>query len=568
MASTITSSPFTKLVVNAVRKLYPEELADKSFDNTGLLLEAPHRPNHLNNSVLLTIDLTKGVADEAIARKDSVVISYHPIIFRPLKSLSLSNSQQTTLLRLAQEGISVYSPHTAVDAAPGGLNDWLADIITISNPGQNKIPHTQSVIKPVKDAPPSLQGAGYGKIVRYETPRALGSILKSLYSGLGRLSALSVAVPQSMPAGRKAEILIRSVGICAGSGGSMLNGLGVDLLFTGELSHHEALAATESGNILVRQPGFGVQAGEKRGVLDWVRILKSGYCQDWGGTRISEKAGEAGSRLQKSTTNAIVNFNPQTQNAATCKMANQTTTQQIHAQLLSSSFPLPSATFLTPILTPPPSRSTTPIPALLATAKHRLLSSNLTSPSLLHPSTLAFPQNITDVTKPSSTLGSDIPVQVLGIEDLSRSKWEQIEVLEMERKGERTKGREVVRVVPEENSPAGAGTQIPNQTAMANANANADFGRSNGPFKLLMQDKDANQVYGFELKRVEKIGYPPVMNIGCKIMLKKGCKVARGMVLLEPTYVVVLGGKIEGFDKKWREGRERGGNKETIGSSY
>jgi hypothetical protein len=41
-----------------------------------VLLEAPYRPNHLKNSVLLTIDLTKGVADEAIARKDSIIVTY------------------------------------------------------------------------------------------------------------------------------------------------------------------------------------------------------------------------------------------------------------------------------------------------------------------------------------------------------------------------------------------------------------------------------------------------------------------------------------------------------------
>jgi len=53
-----------------------------------------------------------------------------PIIFRPIKALTLANSQQSTLLRLATEGISVYCPHTAVDAAPNGLNEWLADIVT------------------------------------------------------------------------------------------------------------------------------------------------------------------------------------------------------------------------------------------------------------------------------------------------------------------------------------------------------------------------------------------------------------------------------------------------------
>jgi len=53
-----------------------------------------------------------------------------PIIFRPLKSLTLSNTQQRSLLRLVQAGISVYSPHTAVDASVGGVNDWLADGIS------------------------------------------------------------------------------------------------------------------------------------------------------------------------------------------------------------------------------------------------------------------------------------------------------------------------------------------------------------------------------------------------------------------------------------------------------
>ncbi|KAJ9623950.1 hypothetical protein H2203_005396 [Taxawa tesnikishii (nom. ined.)] len=131
MASNTTSAPFSKAVVSAMRKLYPESLADKSFDNTGLLLESPFDPlRRQMNSVLLTVDLTKAVADEAIERNDSIIVAYHPVIFRGLKSLTLSDSQQRSLLRLAAEGISVYSPHTAIDAAPGGLGDWLADVVS------------------------------------------------------------------------------------------------------------------------------------------------------------------------------------------------------------------------------------------------------------------------------------------------------------------------------------------------------------------------------------------------------------------------------------------------------
>ena len=50
-------------------------------DNIQVLLEAPHRENHLKDSVLLTVDLTKGVADEAIRRKDSIIITYRKYIW-------------------------------------------------------------------------------------------------------------------------------------------------------------------------------------------------------------------------------------------------------------------------------------------------------------------------------------------------------------------------------------------------------------------------------------------------------------------------------------------------------
>lgn len=246
--STPTVSPFTKVVVSAMRTLYPEKLADSSFDNTGLLLEAPYRPG-LKNSVLLTVDLTKAVADEAIENRDSIVIAYHPIIFRGLKSLTLNNTQQNSLLRLAQEGISVYSPHTAVDAAPGGLNDWLVDLVIGYKASKSK--HSISVITPVPNPPEGFEKAGYGRIIRFVFPETLDEIVKRVGHGLGsKVNGLSVATPQHLGADLS-DIEISSVGICAGSGGSMLNGLDVDLLFTGELSHHEALAATEQEKCVI-----------------------------------------------------------------------------------------------------------------------------------------------------------------------------------------------------------------------------------------------------------------------------------------------------------------------------
>ncbi|KXT01741.1 hypothetical protein AC578_2736 [Pseudocercospora eumusae] len=304
MASPAVASPYSRAVVNAMRKLYPEALADKSFDNTGLLLEAPFDPlRRQMNSVLLTIDLTKAVVDEAIERQDSIIIAYHPIIFRGLKSLTLGDTQQQSLLRLAAEGISVYSPHTAVDCARGGLGDWLADIVTGtptdpaelegledggSEPSPEKgapaeAPAADDAKRPTymlqhhpsqlslreralnlgnhqhkrypitKTSVEGYPGAGMGRIIRLAAPVPLIDIIDRIGLGMGQPKGFQLAVPQGKQA---SDISISSIALCAGSGGGLFsqaekNGEDVDLYFTGELSHHEALAAIEKGKSVI-----------------------------------------------------------------------------------------------------------------------------------------------------------------------------------------------------------------------------------------------------------------------------------------------------------------------------
>jgi RecQ-mediated genome instability protein 1 len=238
------------------------------------------------------------------------------------------------------------------------------------------------------------------------------------------------------------------------------------------------------------------------------------------------------------------------------KMASPTINNLIQS-LLSQNLPPPHPAFLAPILNPPSSQRVPPLPALTATAKLRLLNSDLTSPNILDQSKApAFPPSIGDVKVAEKVLGYDVVVQVLDVEDIGRSKWEQIESLESERKGESTKVRQVIRVLPtpaDGEAPSTVATQAPGQQA-------AQI-KSYGPFKLLLQDFKGVRVYGFELKKVEKIGLPGngngAMSIGCKILLRKGARMARGMVLLEPASTVVLGGKIEKLDKGWRDGREK-----------
>jgi len=108
--------------------LAPPALAQE-WDNVGLLagdLKAAAR------RVMLTIDLTGPVLDEAIRKKIDLIVSYHPPIFKPISSLCTpSAGMESLVFRCIRKGVAIYSPHTALDAADGGTNDALAHLCGI-----------------------------------------------------------------------------------------------------------------------------------------------------------------------------------------------------------------------------------------------------------------------------------------------------------------------------------------------------------------------------------------------------------------------------------------------------
>ena len=207
---------------------------------------------------------------------------------------------------------------------------------------------------------------------------------------------------------------------------------------------------------------------------------------------------------------------------------------QISAQVTATKSLTPNSTWLSTFLTT--QRPTTPLPVLTQTASFRLLASDITK-SLANASSTCFPQDVHSANLRERRLGGPIAVQVLAVEDMSKSRWEQIEAIEALERGEGTKGREIIRVAATEGDDT----------------AGATIQRSGGPHKLLLQDASGIRVYGIELRELEGVGLG--MSIGCKMVLKNAL-VARGVVLLEPVTTTVLGGKIEGLHKAWKEGRK------------
>ena len=367
-----------------MRRLYPEALADKSFDNTGLLLEAPFQPDRRRqNSVLLTIDLTRSVADEAIENNHSVVVAYHPIIFRGLKSLTLNDSQQSSLLRLAAYGISVYCPHTAVDTVPDGMADWLCDVVTgkidapepevtvgdaqssasetdvttseessthsdstkptspsadqdssdpftsptpkekpksKARPSNNQrtyskptyprptsdfhpasIAHTRSVVTPSPSS--AIESAntltsssrftpgntGAGRLITFDNAQPLTVLITRIAHAIGLPRGFPVAIPQFASI---EDIQIKTVGLCPGSGSHVLSACrpAPDLVFTGELSHHEALAVTERGGCVISLFHSNSERGYLWGVMR--DRLEEELREEWEKVRNDEKGAD------------------------------------------------------------------------------------------------------------------------------------------------------------------------------------------------------------------------------------------------------------------------------------
>jgi len=237
-------------VCKAMERIAPLRLAEK-WDNVGLLIESPFT-KHNGNRVLLTIDLTPAVLAEALTstlNPTSLIISYHPPIFKPITSLTSANPLQSSLLQCVAQGISVYSPHTAIDSMWGGVNDWLAEGIVGAGSSSQQIGVVKALGVQKLGAGDEQEGAE-GRLVELREPMEMKELEKRIRKHL-KLSQIQVGY--GTPTGIYATQPIRTIAICAGAGGSMFAGVGkkADVYFTGEMAHHEVLAAVATGTHVI-----------------------------------------------------------------------------------------------------------------------------------------------------------------------------------------------------------------------------------------------------------------------------------------------------------------------------
>lgn len=200
-------------VLEEMRRIAPPELAE-SWDNVGLLVDAG-RPV---DAILTTLDITAPVVEEAVKQGCTLIVSHHPVIFDPIKRVT---AQDLPALLLAG-GVSAICMHTNLDAAPGGVNDTLAELLGM------------------RDTIPFADGCGRIGTVDATTAKALAELCRdTLGPGVRYVEA-------DHPVLRLAEV--------SGAGGSYWKEaleLGADCLVTGEANHHVACDAKQQGMGLV-----------------------------------------------------------------------------------------------------------------------------------------------------------------------------------------------------------------------------------------------------------------------------------------------------------------------------
>jgi dinuclear metal center YbgI/SA1388 family protein len=179
------------------------------------------------------LTVTPPVVEEAIAHGADLVVTHHPLPFRPLNRITAEEPVGQMLLDLIRGGVAVYSPHTALDSAAGGINDQWAQAL-----GLTQI----AALEPHPSLPAPVGTGRWGLLPAPCNLQQLGQRVKA-WLGLDHLQA--VGPPEQM---------LTRVAIACGSGGSLLAAAatqGCQVLVTGEAKLHTCYEALARGIALL-----------------------------------------------------------------------------------------------------------------------------------------------------------------------------------------------------------------------------------------------------------------------------------------------------------------------------
>lgn len=218
-------------ITDALEALAPIPLQEE-YDNSGLQVGVTDRGL---TGVLVCLDITEQVVDEAIARGMNLVISHHPLIFKPLRQVSDRTWQQRCVTKAVLHGIVLYAAHTNLDNADGGVNHRIAHLLGLRG---------LQWLEPKADTAGRTCGAGLiGELEETMDAEVFLRRVKDTFH--------VECLMHSDTAGRT----VRKVALCGGAGSFLLGraeAMGADCFITGEMSYHSYF---ENGGMVVAALG-------------------------------------------------------------------------------------------------------------------------------------------------------------------------------------------------------------------------------------------------------------------------------------------------------------------------
>ncbi|MCM1394190.1 MAG: Nif3-like dinuclear metal center hexameric protein [[Eubacterium] siraeum] len=211
-----------KDIISKLEEFAPLNLAEE-WDNVGLMLGDAESEC---GGIMLALDLTTDVIEQAEKEGCNLIVTHHPFIFRPIKRIVFSEAKGREIRRLIKSDINVYSMHTNLDKTEGGINAALCELL-----GANE-----------------FESDGVGAIFKI-APTTLGEFAKRVANTLDDKSVKIVGNPNKA---------VKSVYVVSGSGGSEYRRAYecADVLLTGDLKHHDYIDAIEDGFALVEYSHF------------------------------------------------------------------------------------------------------------------------------------------------------------------------------------------------------------------------------------------------------------------------------------------------------------------------
>ncbi|MDU1911749.1 Nif3-like dinuclear metal center hexameric protein [Fusobacterium sp.] len=219
----------TKKIINFLEEKYPKDNAEE-WDNVGLLVGDNNKDI---KKIQISIDATEKAIDYAVKNEIDMIITHHPLIFKPLKSIVMSELPGRKVIKLIKSGINLYSIHTNLDSSKSGLNDYILELLEIKE-------------YKIIDINENDEMAGIGRIYSLDNKITISEYADFIKE---KMKIKNVRIISS-----DIETNIKKIALINGSGMSYwrkVKSLGAELFITGDISYHDALDAKEAGLNLI-----------------------------------------------------------------------------------------------------------------------------------------------------------------------------------------------------------------------------------------------------------------------------------------------------------------------------